>query len=91
MPLAALIAFRTPSDAGTATKASSGEAGEAAELGLVTGDAPDAGGTGAPDDDGAALPSPGDDDVAQVDRNAAAAIRTANRRIVRGLVSMNED
>lgn len=92
MPSAAVIAFSTPSDAGTATKASAVEAGEAAALGLVPGAEPDADDTGAPDDDGAALPSPGDDEVAQADMIAAAAIRTADRRIVGGLlVPMKED
>jgi hypothetical protein len=92
MPSAAAIAFSTPSDAGTATKASAGEAGEAAALGLAPGAGPDADGTGASNDDGAALPSPGDDEVAHADTIAAAAIRTADRSIVgRLLVPMTED
>jgi len=92
VPSAALIAFSTPSDAGTATNAAAGDAGEAAALGLVTGGGPDEDGAGAADDEGAALPSPGDDDVAQADMTAAAAIRSADRRIVgRLLVPMTED
>jgi len=92
VPSAALIAFSTPSDAGTATNAAAGDAGEAAALGLVPCGGPYAGGTGAADDDGAALPSPGDDEVAQADMTAAAAIRTAVRRIVGRLLGpMKED
>ena len=92
MPSAALIAFSTPSDAGTSTNASAGEAGELAALGLVTGDGPEADGASTPVDDGAALPSPGDEEVAHADQTAAAAMRTAARRIVgRLLVPMKED
>ena len=92
MPSAAAIAFSTPSEAGASANASAGEAGEPAALGLVTGGGPDEDGTGAADDEGAALPSPGDDDVAQADMTAAAAIRSADRRIVgRLLVPMTED
>jgi hypothetical protein len=86
------MAFSTPSDAGTATNTSAGEAGDAAALGLVPGGGPDPDGTGAVDDEGAALPSPGDDEVAQADMTAAAATRTADRRIVGRLrVPMTED
>jgi hypothetical protein len=92
MPSAAAIVFNTPSDAGTATNASAGEAGEAAALGLVPGGGPDADGVGTADDEGAALPSLGDDEVAQADMTAAAAIRTTDRRIVgRRLMPMTED
>jgi hypothetical protein len=86
MPSAAAIAFSAPSEAGTPTNASAGEAGELAALGPVTGDGPDAKDAGTPFDDGAALPSPGDDEVAQAEKIAETATRTADRRIVGGLV-----
>ena len=73
-------AFSTPSDAGRSRRASSGDAGEPAVLGLAPGWLFEADGFGTPEVDVAELPPLGEPDVVQAATSAAIAIIETSRR-----------
>ena len=80
------MAFSTPSDAGRSRKASSGDAGELAALGLAPGWAPEVDGFGTPEVDVAELPAPGVEEGAQAWMIAAIAIIQKGPRTFRLVV-----